>query len=87
MSNESWAVILIGIQLLSVVASAYYWNKRAWLRKAPILVAVVCGLVYALSRNEPQSSILWVLTISLAIGIGFYFSVWVQCKNEGDDFF
>lgn len=87
MSIEAWALTLISIQLLSLVVSAYNWNKRVWLRKSPIIVSLLCGLIYILARDELKNSALEVLAISLAIGIGFYFSVWVQCKNDGDDFF
>jgi len=86
MDNEQIAIILIIMQIASCFLSAYNWNRRQWLRKSPILTSVFCGFVFHLSGFNLHSSLLLLLLVSLLIGVGFYFSAWIQCKNEDDPF-
>jgi hypothetical protein len=86
MTTEMLALVLVSIQIASVLVSAYNWNKRAWLRKAPIPASLACGAIYVALNQSLQSPAWLVVLIFLCIGIGFYFAVWVQCRNKGEGF-
>ena len=86
MDIESLALVLVGMQLTAVVLSAYNWNKRRWLRKAPIPTAGACGLIYILSGHGENASSWELVGVSFLIGVGFYFCVWVQCREKGEGF-
>ena len=83
---EVLAIVLISIQVSAVVVSAFFWNKIKFLRKSPIAASLLCGIIYNALTSDLNSSFLSIMLASLFIGIGFYFSVWIQCKNKNDTF-
>lgn len=73
----------IALNLLGPACSAYYWNKNPKLRLAPVVFSTISGLVYAVSQPEISGFLEGAkfVGVSILIGFGFYFCIWIQCKD------
>lgn len=76
-------LVCIGLNLLGVFGSAFYWDRKPTLRMMTILITTLSGCIYALSNPEIAGvfEVLKFIGISFLIGIVFYLSVWFQCKD------
>lgn len=88
-STEIFAVIAVFANLVSCGLSAYYWEKKPILRKLPICVPIIYGVIFHMigfNDNEEMTFLEFIVILTI-IGFVFYFSVWIQCRNKGDSFF
>ncbi len=87
-SSNFWLIFNIGGVVLSTFACGFFWNRKPILRKLPIYYGLFSGVIYAFFGQDSHSIIepLKTIVASLIIGIGFYFSAWIQCKEKGDRF-
>jgi uncharacterized membrane protein HdeD (DUF308 family) len=83
------AILCIVINLSGVFLSAYLWNKRPKFRKLSILSSTLSGLVYTAINPSIIGVIemLKVVSVFFLIGVVFYFTVWIQCREKSDSLF
>lgn len=62
--------------------SAALWDKVPMLRRLPIIATTASGLLYSILNPEVIGFVhsAQIVLISFVIGLGFYFSVWIQSK-------
>jgi len=87
MEKEFFALIAMLIAITSCCLSAFYWKKVPALRKLPVPITMLSFTVYHFMGLNDKESFFALLLASFFIGLGLYFSVWIQCKSGDDRFF
>lgn len=83
MDSNILVLLCVAVNLLGVFLSAALWNKRPMLRRLPIAATTFSGLIFSLLNPEINGFLSITLTaiIFFALGLVFYFAVWIQCKD------
>ena len=75
--------VCVVLNFLGVLGSAFYWNRNTKLRILPVVLTTLSGCIYSALNPEISGflEVAKVVGLSVLIGFGFYFTVWVQCKE------
>lgn len=67
----------------SVIVSTYFWESRSNLRLSPVIVSTLVGFSFAIHSDKVSGVVesIGVVLLMLAVGWGFYFSIWIQLRK------